>query len=74
MRETLNTGKGFVPVIAAPQTPNWRVTDVARYFGVKPKTVYGWVYQNRIPFHKTPGGGLRFVEAEVKAAQSNNKQ
>lgn len=51
------------------QQPSWRVSDVAKYFNVKPSTVYKWVYAAVIPVHRTPGGGLRFVEAEVKAAQ-----
>lgn len=55
-----------VGVIALPQTPSWRVSDVARYFGVKPSTVYKWVYQELIPVHRTPGGGLRFIESEIK--------
>lgn len=49
--------------------PTWRAADVARYFGVKVNTVYKWVYAGRLPVHRTPGGGLRFVESEVKAAQ-----
>jgi excisionase family DNA binding protein len=63
------TVNGQQIAVIQPPTPSWRVSDVASYFGVKPNTVYKWVYQQLIPVHKTPGGRLRFIEAEVKAAQ-----
>jgi excisionase family DNA binding protein len=43
------------------------VKDVARYFDTKPKTVYQWVYDGYLTAYKTPGGGLRFSESEVRA-------
>ena len=58
-------GKTVMPPAYSP-TPSWRAIDVAQYFGVQVRTVYKWVYNKSIPFHRTPGGGLRFVEAEVK--------
>ena len=60
-------------VTQPPQTPSWRVSDVAKYFGVAHTTVYHWVYRGLLPAHKTPGGRLRFVEAEVKAATPPQK-
>lgn len=54
-------------VIQAP-IPSWTAKDVARYWGVTPYAVYKWVYRGRLTAHRTPGGGLRFVESEVKAA------
>ncbi len=59
--------------VQAPPMASWRVADVARYFGVTPSAVYKWVYQGLIPVHRTPGGGLRFVEFEVKTAQPTEK-
>jgi excisionase family DNA binding protein len=63
------------PVLITPQqTPSWRVKDVAAWFGVKAGAVYRWVYNGQLPVHRTPGGGLRFVESEVKAAQSREER
>ncbi len=45
----------------------WRVQDVARYFDVKRQAVYKWIYAGQLPVYKTPGGGLRFIESEVRA-------
>jgi excisionase family DNA binding protein len=73
MQDTFTVNGQSVVVIQKP-TASWRVSDVATYFGVKRDTVYKWVYRELIPVHRTPGGGLRFVESEVKAAQLNNKQ
>ena len=56
-------------VITPQQAPSWRVKDVAEWFGVKAGAVYKWVYNGQLPVHRTPGGGLRFVESEVKAVQ-----
>jgi excisionase family DNA binding protein len=43
-----------------------RVTDVARYHGVKPATVYRWAAAGKIPKHFTPGGQLRFKPSEIE--------
>jgi excisionase family DNA binding protein len=56
-------------VITPQQTPSWTARQVAEYFGVGVGAVYGWVYKGLLPAHRTPGGRLRFVESEVKAAQ-----
>lgn len=69
MQDTFTVNGMPVGVVAPPPTPNWRAKDVAKYFGVKPRTVYKWVTDGRLKAHRTPGGGMRFVEAEVKAAQ-----
>lgn len=68
MHDILTVNGMPVGVIQAP-TPSWKVADVAKYYGVTPRAVYKWVYRGLLPVHRTPGGGLRFVEAEVKAAQ-----
>ena len=36
------------------------VNELAAMKGVRPRTVYDWVREKRIPFHRTPGGRLRF--------------
>lgn len=47
----------------------WRVRDVANFFSVRPGTVYKWAETGKIPVRRTPGGQLRFVESEIRAAQ-----
>jgi excisionase family DNA binding protein len=47
------------------------VHDAAKFLAVSTSTLYGWVYQRRIPFVKV-GGALRFELAELqKFIQSN---
>jgi excisionase family DNA binding protein len=40
------------------------VNDAAKYLAVSVSTLYGWVYQRRIPFVKV-GRGLRFEVTEL---------
>lgn len=47
------------------------VQDAAKFLAVSISTLYGWVYQRRIPFVKV-GRALRFELAELqKFIQSN---
>ena len=47
------------------------VQDAAKFLAVSTSTLYGWVYQRRIPFVKV-GRSLRFELAELqKFIQSN---
>ncbi len=47
------------------------VQDAAKFLAVSISTLYGWVWQRRIPFVKV-GGALRFELAELhKFVQSN---
>jgi excisionase family DNA binding protein len=48
------------------------VREVAKLKGVKPRTVYGWVAEKRILFHRTPGGQLRFYRRHVEGVISPN--
>ena len=48
------------------------VDDVANMIGVSPKTVYGWVYAQRIPHVKFSRSVLRFRRSDIDAwAESN---
>jgi excisionase family DNA binding protein len=50
------------------------VEDAAKFLAVSTSTLYGWVYQRRIPFVKV-GGALRFELAELqKFIQANRFQ
>ena len=40
--------------------------EVARIFGVNPKTVTRWAKQGKIPCIKTPGGHRRFRASVIK--------
>jgi excisionase family DNA binding protein len=46
------------------------VKQVAALKGVRPRTVYDWVAQKRIPFHYTPGGQLRFYRRHLDVITS----
>lgn len=60
--------------LSQPQPTYWRTKDVAKHFNVSPQAVYRWVSLGILPVHRTPGGHLRFVEAEVKAAQVKREE
>ena len=50
------------------------VQDAAKFLAVSTPTLYGWVYQRRIPFVKV-GRALRFELAELqKFIQANRFQ
>jgi excisionase family DNA binding protein len=50
------------------------VHDAAQYLAVSKSTLYGWVWQKRIPFVKV-GRALRFERAELqKLIQANRFQ
>ena len=50
------------------------VQDAAKYLAVSTSTLYGWVWQKRIPFVKV-GRALRFEQAELqKFIQANRYQ
>jgi excisionase family DNA binding protein len=48
------------------------VQDAARYLAVSVSTLYGWVYQRRIPFVKV-GRALRFDMADINRFVELNK-
>jgi excisionase family DNA binding protein len=42
------------------------VKEAAEYLGVKESTLYAWINQRRIPFHKIPGSHLvRFKVSDL---------
>lgn len=42
------------------------VKEVAEYLGLKPATIYQYVAERRIPYHKVPGSQLvKFKASEV---------
>jgi len=50
------------------------VQDAAQYLAISKSTLYGWVWQKRIPFVKV-GRALRFERAELqKLIQANRFQ
>jgi excisionase family DNA binding protein len=48
------------------------VSELAEMKGVKPRTVYDWVKENRIPCHRTPGGRLRFYRRHAERVLSES--
>jgi excisionase family DNA binding protein len=48
------------------------VNDAARYLAVSVSTLYGWVYQRRIPFVKV-GRALRFEVVELDSFIQRNR-
>jgi excisionase family DNA binding protein len=56
---------------ALPESGLLTVKEAANFLAVSTSTLYGWVYQRRIPFVKV-GRALRFELAELqKFIQSN---
>lgn len=49
------------------------VQEAAQYLAVSASTLYGWVWQHRIPFIKL-GRALRFDPADLNAFVEANKQ
>ncbi len=43
----------------------WNIHQVADYLGVKPRTIRGWIFSDKIPYHKI-GKFVRFNPCEVK--------
>ncbi len=54
---------------APPKRPRFlKVPEVAELLGIKPRTIYEMVAQNRIPYRKPPGSNiLRFDLNEILA-------
>jgi excisionase family DNA binding protein len=48
------------------------VQDAAKFLAVSTSTLYGWVYQRRIPFVKV-GRALRFEMAELQRFIQSNR-
>lgn len=48
------------------------VRELATLKGVRPRTVYDWVRERRIPFHRTPGGRLRFYRRHAERVLSES--
>lgn len=42
-------------------------SEVARLFGVDPRTVAGWAKAGKLKFRRTVGGQRRYPESEVRA-------
>ncbi len=59
---------------SGPESGLITVHDAAKFLSVSTSTLYGWVYQRRIPFVKV-GRALRFELAELqKFIQANRFQ
>lgn len=48
------------------------VAEAARFLAVSPSTLYGWVWQRRIPFVKL-GRAVRFDKADLQEYVNRNK-
>jgi excisionase family DNA binding protein len=55
-----------------PQRPLITVQEAARYLAVSVSTLYGWVWQRRVPFIKI-GRALRFDPRDLEAFVEGNK-
>jgi excisionase family DNA binding protein len=64
--ETIMTLGGFMQEYQELMTPG----EVARLFGVDPKTVSRWANAGKISYRITPGGHRRFQASEIKAMLS----
>lgn len=49
--------------------------ELCAYIGAASQTVYGWVHQKKIPYHKHPTGRkLYFVQAEIDEWLTSNRR
>jgi excisionase family DNA binding protein len=61
------------PVITATRpTQLISVNDAAQFLAVSPSTLYGWVWQRRIPFVKV-GRAVRFDMADLERFVAENR-
>jgi len=57
-----------MPVINESKRSWLTARQIADYLGVKVSTVYSWVSDGRVPYHKIPGSHLlRFYVEEIDA-------
>lgn len=49
-----------------------KVPDVAKMFGVNPRTVWDWVYRGLIP-HRRLGRNVFFTEADIQIQMDENR-
>jgi excisionase family DNA binding protein len=59
-----------IETVTAPRLVT--VNDAARYLAVSVSTLYGWVYQRRIPFVKV-GRALRFEMSDLDNFVERNR-
>lgn len=71
MKPAANESLKATEAIAAPRLLT--VQEAARYLAVSVSTLYGWVWQRRVPFVKV-GRALRFDLDDLKEFVENNKQ
>jgi len=60
------------PVTAKRATQLVNVNEAAQFLAVSPSTLYGWVWQRRIPFVKV-GRAVRFDMADLERFISQNR-
>lgn len=60
------------PVAVTRPTQLVNVHEAARFLAVSPSTVYGWVWQRRIPFVKV-GRAVRFDMADLERFIAQNR-
>jgi excisionase family DNA binding protein len=60
------------PVNATRPTQLVNVNEAAQFLAVSPSTLYGWVWQRRIPFVKV-GRAVRFDMADLERFISQNR-
>ena len=43
----------------------WKISDVAKFYGISNQAVYKWVNEGKIKTTTTPGGEKRIPESEL---------
>ena len=71
MKPAVNESLKAIEAISAPRLLT--VQEAARYLAVSVSTLYGWVWQRRVPFVKV-GRALRFDLDDLKKFVEDNKQ
>ena len=63
---------GELSYTATRATELVNVNEAARFLAVSPSTLYGWIWQRRIPFVKV-GRAVRFDRADLEQFVSQNR-
>lgn len=71
----LAQNKSQMPTPSVSTKKIMTVDELAKYLNTARQTIYGWVHQKRIPYHKHPTGRKTyFVQAEIDEWLTSNRR
>lgn len=71
----LAQNKSHIPTPSVSAKKIMTLEELCAYIGAASQTVYGWVHQKKIPYHKHPTGRkLYFVQDEIDFWLTSNRR